>query len=125
MSIELNNILNLTDNEIENSKIELNMTEGPGGTAYIDKWLILSEEEKESGISDCSYWGWFGEKRNFYVGQTVFSFLKMASDEWLFISAAEILDIPPNSRAKVKVIEKFKSLFGRLIIKYKKGNETA
>lgn len=125
MNIQLNDILNLTDQEIENSRIELNMTEGPGGMAYIDKWLLLEEDVKNSGISDCSYWGWFGNKKNFNIGQMVFSFVKMSCDEWLFISAAEILDVPFNSRAKVKIIKRFKSLFGRLIIKYKKGNTYA
>ena len=43
-------------------------------------------------------------------------------DEWLFISAARILNIPENDFAKVEILEKFKSLFGRVIIKYRKGN---
>ena len=58
--------------------------------------------------------------KNFNVGQTVFSFLKMSNDEWLFVSTAEILDVPCNSRANVKILEKYKSFFGRLVIKYKK-----
>lgn len=33
------------------------MTEDSGGVSYIDKWLSLNEEEKNSGITDCSYWG--------------------------------------------------------------------
>jgi len=44
---------------------------------------------------------------------------------WLFISAAEIIDIPENCRAKVKILERFIPLFGRLVIKYKKGNTYA
>ena len=58
--------------------------------------------------------------KNFNVGQTVFSFLKMSNDEWLFVSTAEILDVPCHSRANVKILEKYKSFFGRLVIKYKK-----
>jgi hypothetical protein len=125
MELLLNDVLNLTEAEIENSRIELNMTEGPGGIAYIDKWLSLSQDEKESGITDCSYWGWYGNKKNFNVGHTVFSFVKMTCDEWLFISAAEVVEVPAASRAKVKVIERFVPLFGRLIMRYKKGNTYA
>ena len=46
--------------------------------------------------SDCSYWGWYGKQRNFYPGQWVFSFARMTDDEWLLISAAEIVDVPAD-----------------------------
>ena len=125
MELLLNDILNLTAAEINNSRIELNMTEGSGGIAYIDKWLALGQDEKDNGITDCSYWGWYGNKKNFNIGQTVFSFIKMSYDEWLFISAAEIVDVPVGSRAKVKIIKRLVPLFGRLVMKYKKGNTYA
>lgn len=122
MDLTLNNILNLSSEEIENSRIELNMKEGPGGIAYIDKWLSLEQSTKDAGVTECSYWGWYGKSKNFNIGQTVFSFIKLTYDEWLFISAAEIIEVPVDSRATVKVIDKFRPLFGRLVIKYYKGN---
>ncbi len=125
MEIALNFIFNLSVNEIQNSRIELNMTSGRGGEMIIDKWLSSSEHEKENGTSLCSYWGWFGSKKNFNIGQTVFSFVKISYDEWLFISAAEILDIPKNDRAKIKIVDKYRPLFGKLVVKYKKGNTFA
>lgn len=125
MELALNNILNLSSAEIDNSRIELNMTEGSGGIAYIDKWLSLEQCVKDSGVTDCSYWGWYGKNKNFNIGQTVFSFIKLTYDEWLFISAAEIVDVPVASRAIVKIIDNFKPLFGRLVIRYKKGNTYA
>ncbi|MCB6568556.1 GIY-YIG nuclease family protein [Eubacterium limosum] len=125
MELPLNNIFHLSESEINNSRIELNMREGSGGIFYIDKWLSLEQSVKDSGITDCSYWGWYGNKKNFNVGQTVFSFIKMSYDEWLFISAAEIIDVPEASRAKVRIIEKYKPLFGRLVIRYYKGNTYA
>lgn len=57
MELALNSILNLSSAEIDNSRIELNMTEGSGGIAYIDKWLSLEQSVKDSGITECSYWG--------------------------------------------------------------------
>ena len=125
MEIMLNDILRLTEEEIQNSRIELNMTAGKGGISYIDKWLLLEKSVKDSGLSDCSYWGWYGNKRNFNIGQTVFSFIKLSTDEWLFISAAEIVEVPLNSRAKVKILEKYQPFFGRLVIRYRKGNTFA
>jgi len=49
----------------------------------------------------------------------------MSYDEWIFVSAAEIVDVPAGSRAKVKILERFVPLFGRLVTKYKKGNTYA
>lgn len=123
MDVLLNSILNLSKEEIENTKIEINDTAGPGGERYIDKWLSLDETSKHRGINDCSYWGWHSKNtKNFSLGQVVFSFvrLKPNGDEWLFVSVGKIIDIPPNSRAKVEIIEKYAPLFGRLIIKHKK-----
>ena len=121
MAIKLNDILHLTEEQIENSRIELNMTAGRYGEAFISRWLELPSEAKKSGVSDCSYWGWYGNRRNFQTGQWVFSFAKMSDDEWMLISAAEIIDVPENSRANICILEQYKNLFGRLIIKHHKG----
>ena len=127
MDIFLNNILKLSDDEIKNSKIEFNMCAGRRGEAYIDRWLRYSDKEKEAGLcEECSYWGWYGNKRNFYPGQIVFSFVRMNNnDEWLLISVGKVKEIPENNRAKVEIIHNYASLFGRLIIKCKKGNKFA
>lgn len=98
----LNKLLNLTNEEIQNSKIEFNMKAGVDGQPFLDRWLVHSENDKMLGTcSDCSYWGWYGKQRNFYPGQWVFSFARMTDDEWLLISAAEIVEVPVNDRAKV------------------------
>lgn len=124
--IKLNDILGLNDTEISNSKIELNMQAGVGGKSYIDLWLYSSDIDKENGTCpECGYWGWYGKQRNFSPGQWVFSFVRIRDNEWLFTSAAEIIDVPENTFAKVKIIEKYKSLFGRLVIDLVKGNTFA
>lgn len=100
MELKLKSILGLTEEQANNSKIELNMKAGASGDEYLNIWLKYSDYEKEEGIcSECSYWGWYGEKQmNFYPGQWVFSFIRMSAYEWLMISAAEILDVPKNDR---------------------------
>lgn len=123
MELLLNNILNLTEEEIDNSKIEFNMQAGSGGQPFLDRWLKHTDEEKGTGTcKDCSYWGWYGKQRNFYPGQWVFSFARMQEDEWLLISTAKIIDTPTNDWANVQVLEEYAPLFGRLIIKCQKGN---
>ena len=49
MELYLNTILNLTNKEIENSKIEFNMQAGSGGQPFLDRWLKHSEMEKATG----------------------------------------------------------------------------
>lgn len=97
MDLLLNDILHLSQEEINNSKIEFNMQAGRGGQPFLDRWLKHSEEDKTNGTcKDCSYWGWYGKQRNFYPGQWVFSFAKMPEDEWLLISAAQIINTPSD-----------------------------
>ena len=123
MELLLNSILNLSEDETENCKIEFNMNAGTNGQPFIDRWLKAQEKDKENGTcKNCSFWGWYGKQRNFSVGQTVFSFARVEDDEWLFISAAKVKDIPENDWAEAEVLDRFKPLFGRLIIKCVKGN---
>lgn len=122
MSLRLNAILNLSEDEVKNSKIEFNISAGKNGNQFIDLWLALDEESKATGKNKISYWPWYGKSRNFYEGQLVFSFIKKSCNEWLFISAGKILSIPENNHAEVEILEKYKPLFGRLIICYYKGN---
>lgn len=46
MDLLLNTVLNLTKEEIQNSKIEFNMQAGSGGQPFLDRWLKHSEAEK-------------------------------------------------------------------------------
>lgn len=126
MELMLKSILGLTDDQVKNSKIELNMKAGVNGEEYLSLWLKHSDHEKEEGTcTECSYWGWYGKRKNFYPGQWVFSFIRMPNDEWLMISAAEILEVPAGSRARVRILDSYKPFFGRLIIKYYKGQKFA
>ena len=126
MNLLLNDILKLSEEEVNNSKIEFNMQAGRNGIPFIDVWLNQTEEQKQHGISKgCGYWGWYGDKRNFRSGQIVVSFVRITMDEWLLTSIAKIIDTPEKTWANVEVIEKYKSLFGRLIVKCVKGNTNA
>lgn len=125
MELMLNDILKLNKEQIANSKMELNMRAGKDGESYIDLWLKHSDKDKEKGTcNDCSYWGWYSEhRRNFTPGNTVFSFVRIDNDDWLFVSAAKILEVPKNEYAKVEVLQEYSPLFGRLVVTLKKGNK--
>ena len=130
MGIPLNSILNLTEEQIDNSKIELNMKDGRTREPFIDRWLDRPESERAAGLAKrCSYWTWYrADRRNFKEGNWVFSFMRLyRSDEWLFVSAAEILETPEygaeNGYATVRILEDYAPLFGRLVINLHKGNK--
>lgn len=122
MDIRLNDILQLGNDDLNISRIELNITAGHGGEWFIDRWLAADVQSRIDGQTECSYWGWYGkQQRNFYPNDLVFSFVKKDSDEWLFVSAAKITDVPFGQRAHYEILEKYRPFFGRLIIRYKKG----
>ena len=83
MDIKLNEILKLTTEEIENSRIELNMTEEQGGYLTLINGYPLSNPLKL-----VVYWnvhiGVGLVIKKFNVEQTIFIFLKMSNNEWLF-----------------------------------------
>lgn len=124
MKILLNDILKLTEQEISKSKIELNMSAGSGGEFFLDRWLAHNTTEKENGYGtnwDCSFWSTYTRKqKNFHPGNYVFSFIRIHGNEWLFVSAAEII-CPTDGWAKVKILDRFMPFFGKLVIKCHKG----
>lgn len=103
------------------------MKAGTGGRSFIDCWLACNEKDKENGTCpECGYWGWYGKtQKNFGVGRWVFCFVRLRDEEWLFISAGKIIEVPKNSFAKVEILDKFKPYFGRLIINLFKGDTYA
>lgn len=124
MGIPLNSILNLTEEQIKNSKIELNITYKEGNASFIDLWTGHSEEERRAGDPRVTcYCGWpTGKKHNFREGQWVFSFIQLSDnrDRWLFASAAKALNVPEGGPTEVEVLTEYAPLFGRLIINYHK-----
>ena len=48
MELLLNDIVKLSNDEIDKSKIEFNMQAGSGGQPFLDRWLKHSEDEKKT-----------------------------------------------------------------------------
>lgn len=129
MDLLLNDFLKLSEEEINNTKIEFNMTMGKGGPEAMDEWLKFTKKERQNGTGKkLSYWGWHDKKcttRNFWPGKVVFSFVRIPNQpyRWLLISVAEVLKVPKWCHAEVKILKKYKPLFGRLIVEFNKGNK--
>ncbi len=128
--IMLNDILNFTEEEIKNAKITLNMTAGHDGKSFLDYWLETND--LKNAQKHC-YWSHGGEKeennRNFTrEGQINVGFVRMnENDKWLLVTIGKITKIPqkPDHCEFEEYKEKYIGLYGRLIIRCKKGNTFA
>ena len=115
MPIMFNDLMHLSPEEIANSKVEFNIRAGKKGEYFIERWLRHNNDEIIDGTCfDCSYWKW--EK----PGQIVFSFLRVADDKWIFVSAARIIEVRNGEVVKVEIVSECKKYFGRLLVRYKK-----
>ncbi len=119
----LKEILNLTDEEVMNSKIGLNIHWA--GRAHFEDWY---ESNPENRYVDFSYYSHQGGRRNFKEGQMCFGFVRMPGrdkDKWLLVTAGVVTKVPPKEKPDAcehVEIKKFQSLLGRLIIRLHTGN---
>lgn len=130
MEIRLNDILHLSQDQIDNSKIGLNM-EWQGRTHFLD-WYESDENNRYVDFTYHSHHGDNTDKkkaaRNFTkIGQWCFGFVRLEEDpdKWLLVSAGEITSIPDSNNIGTcghRELDDFQGLIGRLVIRYHKGN---
>lgn len=109
----LNDIFNLSEKEIENSKIVLDMT--ADGKRCIDIWNTTRDVSY-------TYWSNYGEQKNFKKGQRCFGFVQINKNKYLLTTVGDILEVPDYATCKYKEVEKYKGFIGRLIVNVPKGN---
>ena len=124
--IMLNDILHLTDEQIANSKIGLNMQWA--GKSHFEKWYESDENNRDTSFSYSSHFGADSNVRNFTkIGQWCFGFVRLKENpnKWILVTAGEITSIPiDNGREPCGHIElpQYQGLVGRLIVEIHKGN---
>ena len=123
--ILIDSILDISSFKSSRCKIELNMKCGSGNTRpIIDVWLAGSQVDKENGtVPSASYWSGSSKKAWIKNGEMVFSFVHIKGDDWLFVSAAEIITSTPNSHAAVNILQQYQPYFGRLILHHHKKTQ--
>lgn len=67
-NIYLNDILNFTDEEIDNCKISLNISQGKNGKLCLDSWL-------ENGNNYDGFYSYSGLQANFKIGNLCLAFI--------------------------------------------------
>ena len=117
--IMLNNILNLTDEDINNTKISLNI--GWQNVDHFSRWY-------NNGDVDFAYHSHYAGKRNFHNGNLCFGFVRLPDnpDKWLLVTASKIISVPEKpGTCKTETLEEYEPYFGRLVIKYHRGNKNS
>lgn len=119
-NIFLNDILNLTEEEIDNCKISLNISQGKGGKLCLDSWL-------EDGNTYDGFYSYYGIQANFKVGYLCLAFYKLgwSGNQYLFVGAGRITNMPSaeeRGTATYEPIERLQKYVGRLIVDVYKGN---
>lgn len=113
--LKLNDLLKLSDTELENTKVRFNQYNGEDNP--IDKFKKNPEELLK--------WNYYNSQR-YKVGQLSIGLVKMNYDEWLLFTVGKIIgikDIPFNSGMGYEyetLEELYGDLFGRVVIKYHK-----
>ena len=111
--ILLNDILNLSEEEIRNTKLDLDMKLGKDGEKCLDYWLRTGEVT--FGYHNPS------DTEHHKVGQYVFAFAQMNKNtRWLLVSAGRVTAIPKKGTSghcdHEPINDRFTHLEGRLII---------
>lgn len=117
MELKLNNLLNLSTDELNRAKIKFNQWNGE--TNPIERYKADPE------IINNEWLFWRTKDRYFEVGQIAICFLKLSHHMWLLTTIKEVtkeLNVTNGINYEGNEIEKFKPYFGRVIVKYHKSH---
>lgn len=115
----LKDLLGFTDEELNRVKIKFNIRSGD--VEPLDKWL----EDPE--IINNGWLLWRENKNYFKTGQIAICLVNMGWDNWLLTTVREVgkeKGVYQGVNFEGKEIEKYKSLFGRVIVNYHKSHQT-
>lgn len=117
--ILLKDLLNFSDEELKVTKVKFNQFNGDVNP--MDDYL------KNPEVVNTRWLFWRAENRFFSVGQIAICFLKLTWDTWLLTTIKRVtkeLGITKGINYEGEEIEKYRSLFGRVIVKYHKTHQT-
>lgn len=110
----LKDLLNLSIEEANRSKIALNMQWG--GRWHRDRYF-------ENGDVEYSYSPFYGKSHNFRVGEICFGFVQLENrNHWLLVTVGEITSVPDSGSCSRREIERFRGYIGKLVVEINKGN---
>ena len=121
----LKDILNLSEEDIQNARIALNMKVNNQSA-----FQVWEESKPDNREVEFSYWSHYSpKKRNFLQGQICFGFVQLPNDnkKWLLVTVGKIIKVPKTNEkpqiCEYEEIDKFSGFLGRLIVEINKGNK--
>lgn len=117
--IKLNDLLNLSNEELKTVKVRFNQSNG------IEDPMDLYLKNPE--IVNNQWFLWRTKSKLFKVGEVAICLLKLSSDTWLLTTIKKItedLDVCDSINYKAEELEKYNKFYGRVILKYHKTVQT-
>lgn len=117
--IKLNDLLNLSNEELKTVKVRFNQSNG------IENPMDLYLKNPE--IVNNQWFLWRTKSKLFKVGEIAICLLKLSSDTWLLTTIKKItedLDVCDSINYKAEELEKYNKFYGRVILKYHKTVQT-
>ncbi|AUD65806.1 endonuclease [Tenericutes bacterium MZ-XQ] len=117
--ILLNDLLNLSSEEIKLYKVKFNQLNREGSNP-------MDEYKKDPDVIDNQWLFWRETQRYFKVGQFAVSLMRLSYDSWLLTTIKEVtedLNIEHGINFKGVTVEKYSKYFGRVIVKYHKYHQ--
>lgn len=113
--IFLNDILNISRSEIQDTRIKFNIYNG-----YTDPLELYKENPEQVNTT---WFLWHDSRRYFHSGQIAICFLRITTDTWLLTTIKRIIkELDVGSEGGIgyeaEEIETYKKYFGRIVVKY-------
>lgn len=117
--IKLNDILNLSDDDIKNTKIRFNQSNN------LDFDPVRLFKERDIGLYNGQFWN-YSKTKSFQEGQIAIGFIRISSDKWLLFDISQItkdLNVFNGVGYEYKTVHEYSKYFGRLIIQYRNKSQ--
>ena len=119
--ILLNDILQISKDDIPNTRIKFNIYNG-----YTDPLELYKENPDQVNTT---WFLWHDSRRYFHSGQTAICFLRLSPDTWLLTTIKHIikeLNVGTDGGVgyEAEEVDTYKKYFGRIIIKYHNTNKS-
>jgi len=120
--ILLNDILNLSEDELKRTKIRFNKDNNDKVDPFEPLTLFIEKHER---LYEGQFWN-YQKKKSFKVDQIAIGFIKMKNDKWLLFDISTItkdLNKLDGMGYEYETMEKYRKYFGRLIVHYKNTSQ--
>ena len=111
--ILINDLLNIPDSDIGNTRLKLNVFNGNTDP--------LEEYKRDPDKINIEWFLWHNQRRYFHTGQIAICLLYLYDDKWLLTTIKRItkeIDVVDDVGFEAEEIEEYRKYYSRLVLKY-------